>query len=109
MLGKEGQDSLLPPLGPFASVLLGCDPSMKLREHGQSHWVLRLGVPPATFSVLPVAGSGFEGCGVERLKKSVRSNGAKELIFIMGLLCVRHCTRYSISVISLHSLSNLQP
>ena len=72
-------------------------------------WGLRLGVPPATFSALPVAGSGFEGCGGERLKKSVRGNGAKELIFIMGLLCVKHCTRYSISVISLNSLSNLQP
>lgn len=53
-------------------------------------WGLRLGVPPATFSALSVAGSGFEGCEVERLKKSVRSNGAKELIFIMGLLYVKH-------------------
>lgn len=37
MLGEEGQDSLLPPPGSLRLGSAGVCPSMKLREHGQSH------------------------------------------------------------------------
>ena len=107
LLGKEGQE-LLPPL-PWP---LHLDPaevwSFHETERTQSGSCADLDSAYLLLHSLPCQWLAL-GLGDAGWEKRVRSNGAKEPIFIMGLPCVTHSTRCSIPVISLNSLNNLHP